>query len=59
MSPRGGSLAVSPRIEGVAGVLLLILWAAIQFGIAPPTGWIHVLLAAGVVLLIRGIARSD
>jgi hypothetical protein len=38
------------------GALLLAIWAYLQFVAQPVTGWIHVLLIAGVLLLIRGIA---
>lgn len=38
------------------GALLLAAWAYLQFVVQPVTGWIHVLLIAGVLLLIHGIA---
>ncbi len=41
----------------VAGLALLAVWAVLQFAVQPATGWIHVFLSAGVVLIIRGIVR--
>ena len=38
------------------GAMLLAAWAILQFVVQPLTGWIHLLLIAGVLLLIRGIA---
>jgi len=38
------------------GFLLLAGWGVLQFGTATRSGWIHVLLIAGVLLVIRGIA---
>lgn len=43
--------------EMLAGLVLLVVWGVLQFGVQPANGWIHVLLAAGVVLIIRGIVR--
>jgi hypothetical protein len=37
------------------GFILLAVWAYLQFVVQPVTGWIHVLLIAGVLMLIRGI----
>ena len=38
------------------GALLLAAWGILQFAVQPLTGWIHLLLIAGVLMLIRGIA---
>ncbi len=40
------------------GVLLLIVWGVLQFKVQPATGIFHILLAAGVILVVRGVARS-
>ncbi|MGH7594346.1 MAG: hypothetical protein ACRELE_10925 [Gemmatimonadales bacterium] len=45
-------------LEFIAGLALLALWGVLQFVVQPATGWIHVALAAGVILVIRGIAVS-
>ncbi len=45
--------------ELVVGLLLLVGWAVLQFSVQPATGWIHLLLIAGVGLVIRGIALRD
>jgi hypothetical protein len=37
------------------GSILLAIWAYLQFVVQPVTGWIHVLLIAGVLMVIRGI----
>ncbi len=38
-----------------AAILCLAAWTVLVFVITVPSGWIHVLLAAGFVLLARGI----
>ena len=45
--------------EIIAGFVLLVAWGVLQFVVQPATGWIHVALAAGVVLIVRGIAKRD
>ena len=45
-------------IEFVSGILLLVLWVILQFVVQATTGFIHIALAAGVILVIRGIAVS-
>lgn len=45
--------------ELLSGLALLIVWGVLQFVIQPVTGWIHVALIAGVVLVIRGIVQRD
>ena len=42
----------------IVGAILLAAWGVLQFGVQSTSGWIHLLLAAGVVLIIRGIALS-
>ena len=37
------------------GAVLLAIWGYLQFVVQPVTGWIHVLLIAGVLMVIRGI----
>lgn len=45
-------------LEGVAGVVMVAVWGMVQFFQTPSTGTIHILLALGVVLIIRGIVTS-
>ena len=37
----------------------LILWAVLAFGMALPTGWVHLFLAAATVLMAVAIVRGD
>ena len=37
----------------------LILWAVLAFAVAIPAGWVHVPLAAGVVLIGMAIVEGD
>ena len=39
-------------------LVVLMLWAVLAFGMALPTGWVHLLLALGVVLIAIGIVES-
>ena len=45
-------------LEFVAGVALLALWVVLQFVVQSTSGLIHVALAAGVILVIRGVVVS-
>lgn len=45
-------------LEGVAGVMMVAIWGVLQFFETPSNGTIHILLAVGVVLIIRGIVTS-
>lgn len=45
-------------LEGVAGVVMVAVWGMLQFFETPTSGTIHILLALGVVLIIRGIVTS-
>jgi hypothetical protein len=45
--------------ELLSGLALLIVWGVLQFVVQPITGWIHVALIVGVVLVIRGIVQRD
>ena len=44
--------------EFILGVALIITWLVLQFIVQSTSGFIHIALAAGVVLIIRGIAVS-
>lgn len=46
-------------LEGVAGVVMVAVWGMLQFFETPTSGTIHILLALGVVLIIRGIVTSN
>ena len=45
-------------VELISGLALLAFWIVLQFVVQPTTGWIHVALAAGVILVVRGIVVS-
>lgn len=40
------------------GVACILIWGVIQFAVQPAAGLYHILLAAGVLLTVRGIAVS-
>lgn len=39
----------------LSAVILLTVWAILVFAVAPHTGWVHVPLGVGVILMARGI----
>ena len=45
--------------ELLVGLFLIVSWIGLQYLVQPPTGWIHVALIAGVVLVIRSIVTRD
>jgi hypothetical protein len=52
---------VEPRINWSlwTGLALLALWVVVALVIAWPSGWAHVPLAAGFVLVAKGIVEAD
>lgn len=43
----------------LGGIASIVAWIALAFGAAVQTGWVHVLLGAGVVLIARGIVLQN
>jgi hypothetical protein len=50
---------MSPTVSLALGAALLAAWALLTFVAPTGTGLVHALLAAGVLLLVRGIALRD
>lgn len=46
------------NVSLIAGVLLLVVWIVLAFVIPVGAGWVHLLMAAGVVLLIRRVVTG-
>jgi len=42
----------------VLGLLLLVAWVLLAFVLPVGTGWVHLLMAAGVVLLVRRVVTG-
>jgi len=42
----------------IAALLSLAAWVVLAFVLAVPSGWVHVPLAAGCVLMARGLAGT-
>jgi hypothetical protein len=40
-------------------LVALALWALLAFGLAIPSGWVHLFLAAAAVLIAIGIVETD
>lgn len=47
------------NVTMLAAAACLMLWIVLAFVLSLPTGWVHALLAAGVVLLAVGIVNAD
>jgi hypothetical protein len=45
-------------LEGTSGIAMVALWGMLQFVRGASNGTIHILLALGVVLILRGIVTS-
>jgi len=47
-------------LYGIGGGILLVgLWVVLAFGMALPSGWVHLPLAAGVTLIAVGIIQTS
>jgi hypothetical protein len=47
---------MTPTVSLLVGTVLLAVWLVLTFVVPTGTGLVHVLLAAGVLLLVRWIA---
>ena len=45
-------------IEFLLGLACIVAWVVLQFVVQSTSGFIHVALAAGVILIVRGIVVS-
>lgn len=43
----------------LAAILCFALWIVLAFVLAFPTGWVHVPLVFGVLLVVRAIVAAD
>jgi len=43
----------------LAGIAFVVAWIVLAFGAALETGWVHVLLGVGVVLIARGVVMQN
>lgn len=50
---------MTPKLSLLVAVPALLAWAVLTFVLAVPSGWVHALLAAGVLLLLRWLALRD
>ncbi len=53
---------VSERMEmnlpAIAAILCLLVWIALTFVIAIPSGWVHIPLILGVLLIVKAIVSG-
>jgi len=48
-----------PKLSLLVALPLLLVWTVLTFVVGTTHGWVHALLAAGVLLLVRWIALRD
>jgi uncharacterized membrane protein len=48
-----------PKLSLLAALPALLAWTVLTFIVGTPSGWVHALLAAGVLLLVRWLALKD
>jgi uncharacterized membrane protein len=48
-----------PKLSLLVALPTLLVWTVLTFVVGAPNGWVHALLAAGVLLLVRWIALKD
>jgi uncharacterized membrane protein len=47
------------RVLTLSAVLCLAAWIVLAFVVSLPSGWVHVPLVAGVLLVVRAIVAAD
>lgn len=47
------------NLPGIAAVLCLAIWIALAFVFAIPSGWVHIPLIVGVLLIVRAIVNGN
>ena len=50
---------MTPAVSLAAGIVALLLWIVLAFAVPVAAGAVHLLLAAGVVLLVRWYALTQ
>ena len=50
---------MSPKLSLLVALPALLAWTVLTFLLGTESGWVHVLLALGVLLLVRWIALGD
>ena len=43
------------NLPKITAVVCLVVWATLAFWLALPTGWVHVPLIVGVLLIVKAI----
>jgi uncharacterized membrane protein len=43
------------NLPAIAAILCLVVWITLAFWLALPTGWVHVPLILGVLLIVKAI----
>ena len=43
----------------ITGAAAIAVWLILTFGVAVPSGWVHLPLAVGVVLIAMGIVKGS
>ena len=43
------------NLPAIAAVLCFVVWATLAFWLALPTGWVHIPLIIGVLLVVKAI----
>jgi hypothetical protein len=50
---------MNTRNSILAAFALIVLWIVLAFGLAIPSGWVHVPLGAGIVFIARAIVLGS
>lgn len=50
---------MSPKLSLLVALPALLAWSVLTFLVGTASGWVHALLAVGVLLLVRWIALRD
>lgn len=43
----------------LTGIVLIVAWIVLALGVSVHTGWVHILLGAGAVFLVRAIVLGN
>lgn len=49
---------MTARVSLIAGIVVMVAWIVLGFIVPVGAGWVHLLLAAGMMILVRAVVMA-